>query len=150
MKLNQLFSRKFASKIKCSMKDLRIEASENSPLFSFQANGNLHISGRVLPEPDALFWGIANDWLVDYIETNPARIILRLQFDCVNTSSSMEILKLLYLLGNIKNKEISLAVYWFYPINDIQLEEMGKDFQELLPFKFIFEAIETEESVFIN
>jgi hypothetical protein len=62
----------------------------------------------------------------------------------------LEILKLLYLLGNIKNKEISLAVYWFYPINDIQLEEMGKDFQELLPFKFIFEAIETEESVFIN
>jgi hypothetical protein len=150
MKLNQLFSRKFASKIKLHMKDLLIEASENSPVFSFQSNGILHISGRVLPEPDALFWGIANEWLVNYIESKPARIILRLQFDCVNTSSSMEILKLLYLLGNIKNKEISLAVYWFYPINDVQLEEMGKDFQELLPFKFIFEAIEIEESVFIN
>ncbi len=132
------------------MKDLLIKASENSPMFSFQANGILHISGRVLPEPDALFWGTANEWLVNYIESKPARIILRLQFDCVNTSSSMEILKLLYLLGNIKNKEISLAVYWFYPINDVQLEEMGKDFQELLPFKFIFEAIEIEESVFIN
>ena len=132
------------------MKDLLIEASENSPLFSFQANGNLHISGRVLPEPDALFWGIANDWLVNYIETKPARIILCLQFDCVNTSSSLEILKLLYLIGDVKNKEISIDVYWYYPINDIQLEEMGRDFQELLPFKFIFEAIETEESVFIN
>ena len=150
MKLNQLFSRKFAPKIKYSMKDLRIEASENSPVFSFQANGILHISGRVLPEPDALFWGIANDWLVKYIETKPNRIILRLQFDCVNTSSSLEILKLLYLIGDVKNKEISIDVYWYYPINDIQLEEMGKDFQELLPFKFIFEAIETEENVFIN
>lgn len=132
------------------MKDLLIEASTNSPVFSFQANGILHISGRVLPEPDALFWGIANDWLVNYIETNPARIILCLQFDCVNTSSSLEILKLLYLLGDIKNKEISLDVYWYYPINDIQLEEMGKDFQELLPFKFIFKAIETEEGILIN
>lgn len=132
------------------MKDLLIEARENSPVFSFQANGILHISGRVLPEPDALFWGIANDWLVNYIETNPARIILCLQFDCVNTSSSLEILKLLYLLGDIKNKEISLDVYWYYPINDIQLEEMGKDFQELLPFKFIFKAIETEEGILIN
>ena len=132
------------------MKDLRIEASENSPVFSFQANGILHISGRVLPEPDALFWGIANDWLANYIETKPNRIILRLQFDCVNTSSSLEILKLLYLIGDVKNKEISIDVYWYYPINDIQLEEMGKDFQELLPFKFIFEAIETEENVFIN
>ena len=132
------------------MKDLLIEASENSPVFSFQANGILHISGRVLPEPDALFWGIANDWLVNYIETNPARIILCLQFDCVNTSSSLVILKLLYLLGDIKNKEISLDVYWYYPINDIQLEEMGKDFQELLPFKFIFKAIETEEGILIN
>jgi hypothetical protein len=150
MKLNQLFSRKFASKIKCSMKDLLIEASENSPLFSFQANGNLHISGRVLPEPDALFWGIANDWLVNYIETKPARIILCLQFDCVNTSSSLEILKLLYLIGDVKNKEISIDVYWYYPINDIQLEEMGRDFQELLPFKFIFKAIESEEGILIN
>ena len=150
MKLNQLFSRKFAPKIKCSMKDLRIEASENSPVFSFQANGILHISGRVLPEPDALFWGIANDWLVKYIETKPTRIILRLQFDCVNTSSSLEILKLLYLIGDVKNKEISIDVYWYYPINDIQLEEMGRDFQELLPFKFIFKAIETEEGVLIN
>jgi hypothetical protein len=150
MKLNQLISRKFAPKIKYSMKDLRIEASENSPVFSFQANGILHISGRVLPEPDALFWGIANDWLANYIETKPNRIILRLQFDCVNTSSSLEILKLLYLIGDVKNKEISIDVYWYYPINDIQLEEMGKDFQELLPFKFIFEAIETEENVFIN
>ena len=132
------------------MKDLLIEASENSPVFSFQANGILHISGRVLPEPDALFWGIANDWLVKYIQTKPNRIILRLQFDCVNTSSSLEILKLLYLLGDIKNKEISLDVYWYYPINDIQLEEMGKDFQELLPFKFIFKAIETEEGILIN
>ena len=132
------------------MKDLLIEASENSPLFSFQVNGILHISGRVLPEPDALFWGIANDWLVNYIETNPARIILCLQFDCVNTSSSLEILKFLYLLGDINNKEISLDVYWYYPINDIQLEEMGKDFQELLPFKFIFKAIETEEGILIN
>ena len=150
MKLNQLFSRKFAPKIKYSMKDLRIEASENSPVFSFQANGILHISGRVLPEPDALFWGIANDWLANYIETKPNRIILRLQFDCVNTSSSLEILKLLYLIGDVKKKEISIDVYWYYPINDIQLEEMGRDFQELLPFKFIFEAIETEENVFIN
>jgi len=150
MKLNQLISRKFAPKIKYSMKDLRIEASENSPVFSFQANGILHISGRVLPEPDALFWGIANDWLANYIETKPNRIILNLQFDCVNTSSSLEILKLLYLIGDVKNKEISIDVYWYYPINDIQLEEMGKDFQELLPFKFIFEAIETEENVFIN
>lgn len=132
------------------MKDLFIESSENSPLFSFQANGILHISGRVLPDPDALFWGIANDWLVNYIETNPARIILCLQFDCVNTSSSLEILKLLYLLSDIKNKEISLDVYWYYPINDIQLEEMGKDFQELLPFKFIFKAIEIEEGILIN
>jgi hypothetical protein len=132
------------------MKDLLIEASENSPLFSFQANGILHISGRVLPEPDALFWGIANDWLVNYIETKPARIILCLQFDCVNTSSSLEILKLLYLIGDVKNKEISLDVYWYYPINDIQLEEMGRDFQELLPFKFVFKAIETEEGVLIN
>jgi len=132
------------------MKDLLIEASENSPLFSFQANGNLHISGRVLPEPDALFWGIANDWLVNYIETKPAQIILCLQFDCVNTSSSLEILKLLYLIGDVKNKEIRLDVYWYYPINDIQLEEMGRDFQELLPFKFIFKAIETEEGILIN
>ena len=150
MKLNQLFSRKFAPKFKLHMKDLLIKASENSPLFSFQANGILHISGRVLPEPDALFWGIANDWLVKYIETKPTRIILRLQFDCVNTSSSLEILKLLYLIGDVKNKEISINVYWYYPIYDVQLEEIGKDFQELLPFKFIFEAIEIEESVFIN
>ena len=150
MKLNQLFSRKFAPKIKYSMKDLRIEASENSPVFSFQANGILHISGRVLPESDALFWGIANDWLVKYIETKPTRIILRLQFDCVNTSSSLEILKLLYLIGDVKKKEIIIDVYWYYPINDIQLEEMGRDFQELLPFKFIFKAIESEEGILIN
>lgn len=132
------------------MKDLLIEASENSPIFSFQSNGILHISGRVLPEPDALFWGIAHDWLVKYFETKPSRIILSLQFDCVNTSSSLEILRLLYLIGDTKSKEISIEVYWYYPINDIHLEEMGKDFQELLPFKFIFKAIETEVGILIN
>ena len=71
-------------------------------------------------------------------------------FNSIVFSTSLEILKLLYLLGDIKNKEISLDVYWYYPINDIQLEEMGKDFQELLPFKFIFKAIETEEGILIN
>ena len=80
------------------MSDLMIVATDNSPEINFKMNGVLQINGRVLSDQDATFWLTAHEWLANYVNSNPIHTSLRLQFDCVNTTSSLEILKLLLVL----------------------------------------------------
>ena len=141
------FRRKFASNKKLLMSDLFIVATENSPEINFTINGVLQINGRVLLDQEATFWIKAHEWLTNYVASNPAHTSVSLQFDCVNTTSSLEILKLLYLLNELAENKNHLEVHWTYPEHDVQLEEMGKDFQELLSYKFIFDAIKDKEAV---
>ena len=110
------------------MSDLFIVATDASPEINFKLNGVLQINGRVLLDQEATFWIRAHEWLTIYVASNPVHTSLSLQFDCVNTKSSFEILKLLYLLNELAVKQNHLEVHWTYPIQDVQLEEMGKDF----------------------
>ena len=129
------------------MSDLFIVATDDSPEINFKLNGVLQINGRVLLDQEATFWIRAHEWLSNYVASNPVHTSLSLQFDCVNTTSSLEILKLLYLLNELAEKQNHLEVHWTYPIQDVHLEEMGKDFEELLSYKFIFDAIKDKETV---
>ena len=142
-----IFRRKFASNKILLMSDLFIVATENSPEINFKINGALQINGRVLLDQEATFWIKAHEWLTNFVASNPVHTSLSLQFDCVNTTSSLEILKLLYLLNELAENQNHLEVHWTYPVHDVQLEEMGKDFQELLSYQFIFDAIKDNEAI---
>jgi hypothetical protein len=147
MKQFRIIRRKFTAIKKILMSDLLIVATDNSPEINFKMNGVLQINGRILSDQDATFWLKAHEWLANYVNSNPIHTSLRLQFDCVNTTSSLEILKLLYLLNELAENQNHLEVHWTYPIHDVQLEDMGKDFEELLAYKFIFDAISDNEVV---
>jgi hypothetical protein len=72
---------------------------------------------------------------------------LILQFDCINTTSSVAILKLLYLINDLNKRVNHFEVIWTYPENDFQLEEMGGDFEDLLSYGFNFEPFKSKKLV---
>ena len=129
------------------MSDLLIVETESSPEINFKMNGKLLIKGRAVSDPDSLLWIIAHEWLSNYSKTNPTNTTLILQFDCINTSSSVAILKLLYLINDLNKRANHVEVIWTYPENDFQLEEMGRDFEDLLSYKFTFDPFKSQELV---
>jgi len=115
---------------------LQIEKTSNKPEVKLDfENGILDIKGRSYPEYPELFYKSIEDGL-DKVTTST--IILTLDFEYLNTSSTKCILNLLKICKeNFKTKDIK--VIWIYDEDDDDIKEVGEDFSDLtnIGFKFI-------------
>jgi hypothetical protein len=120
------------------MKDLKLTSTESTPYVFFQNCGILEISGKVVPTSDIDFWTPISEWLNDYFENPAAKTLFRLKIDYLNTSSSNEILKMLYRLNDINDKGFNASVEWEYVEGDYDMLEVGRDYEHLVkvPFEY--------------
>ena len=51
------------------------------------------------------------------------------------------------VINDLNKRANHVEVIWTYPENDFQLEEMGRDFEDLLSYKFTFEPFKSKELV---
>jgi hypothetical protein len=126
------------------MNDLVIIATASTPKVFFESNGNFEISGKLIPDPEMDFWSPISNWFDNYLQ-NPAKVTsFRFQIDYLNTSSSKEILQMLYRLNELKERGFDAVVYWSYHEADIDMLEVGKDYEHMVKVPFVFSAITME------
>lgn len=117
------------------MKALTIDGTDETPKVVLdRENQVFEISGRSLPEDSADFFNPILDWVRAY-RNNPAtktHFVLRL--DYLNTASSKFIQDILTALEGVPNALIT----WYYLEDDESMEEIGKEYAELVdvPFEF--------------
>ncbi len=122
------------------MVNLLVEATETTPRVEFNKHKNIfRIEGKSLPEDVKNFYTPLIQWLEAYSLHPNAETVLHVDFEYFNTSSSKMILILLNKIRDIHKKGFQVQINWSYPPQDLEIEEAGEEFAELLnvPFKFI-------------
>jgi hypothetical protein len=127
------------------MNDLKLKQTDSTPYVSFEYKGILEISGKVIPSLEIDFWNPIRSWFDEYLKDPAKNTVFRLQLDCLNTSSSKEILQMLYRLNELKERDFAASVNWLYHENDLDMLEVGHDYEHMVkvPFQFSVVAEET-------
>ncbi len=122
------------------MDDLFVEATDVTPMVDFSKTKNtFKIIGKSLPEDVKNFYTPIIQWFDAYsLQPNPETNLI-LDFEYFNTSSSKMILILLNKVREINRKGFQVLVTWTHPSHDVEIEEAGEEFAELLniPFQII-------------
>jgi hypothetical protein len=129
------------------MNDLNLKQTESTPSVFFQKKGKLEISGKVIPDSEVDFWAQIRFWFNQYIENPATNTIFQLQIDCLNTSSSKEILHMLYRLNELKDRGYFATVYWNYQEGDLDMLEVGRDYEHMVKVPFVFTSVAQESLV---
>jgi hypothetical protein len=97
------------------------------------------IEGKSLPEDVKVFYSPVIDWFDEYVANPNPQTDITLDFEYFNTASSKMILIILSKLRDIQKHGNKVNVIWKFPQYDVELEEAGEEFSELLniPFTFI-------------
>ena len=118
------------------MDNIFIEKTPKTPKVDFNSQtGFLHLEGISIPEDTVDFYRTLIYWLNEY-GLNPlpeTTLILKLEY--FNTSSSVVLLDMFKILSKIDGSKID----WYYESDDVEMEEVGKDYANMIdiPFKLI-------------
>jgi hypothetical protein len=104
-----------------------------------KVNSIFIIEGKSLPEDVKVFYSPVIDWFDEYVSNPNPETDITLDFEYFNTASSKMILIILSKLRDIQKHGNKVNVIWKFPQYDVELEEAGEEFSELLniPFTFI-------------
>ncbi len=138
---------------------LFIEAGKDTPHIFFDADARLlEMSGDSYPENAALFYGPVFSWLDSYLQSmredlHAGRavpgcgIIVRLQMNYLNSSSSKVLLNFFDRLEAAVVEGVPIEVQWRYFRGNETLQECGEEFRDdlqALPFALV--PIDSEDS----
>lgn len=121
------------------MKNIIIEATKRTPKIEFNTNGNLSISGTSISENAVAFYYPLISWIKEFVQTQPAEIILNINLDYINTSSYTCLLKMLSEVKSGMNHSEHLTIVWNFDKEDEDAQEHGEIIEKLIkhPLKFI-------------
>lgn len=122
------------------MEELYIKETAQTPLVSFNAQtGELEIKGRSIPEDADGFWVPILSWFESFMMNPSSEVVIRLDMEYFNISSSKRILFILYKLNELVEQGVKATVEWHYKNTDIDMYEVGQDYAYMVkvPFKFI-------------
>jgi hypothetical protein len=123
------------------MSDLKLFSTSTTPSVSLCENGNLEIIGKVIPDADIDFWSPIRSWFDNYLKSPSKHTIFRLRLECLNTSSSKEILQLLYRLNELKELGFFATIEWNYVEGDFDMLEVGHDYELMVKIPFVFSLV---------
>ena len=129
------------------MDPLFIEGKLNSPTVNFNAvDGLLQITGRSIPEHPVKFYQPLEDWIKDYLKTNPQKITLLIYLDYMNTHSTECMLILLRCLGDFSktNPNSNLLVEWTFDEDDEDIESLGQDLEAITNVPFTYKKVKED------
>lgn len=117
------------------MRDLVIKKEKKEfytfPEVNFNVDsGMCSIEGESFMENAKEFYKPVNEWLIEFNKENPkTKITLKIELSYYNTSSSKAIFELFYLLQKFQEKGADVEIYWFYNLDDKEMEEDIMDLQ---------------------
>ena len=114
-----------------------IESNFASPKVAFNLDTFVfEVEGESFIENTDAFYEPIVGWLEEFTDKYEEKIVFNFKFAYYNSSSAKSILKILKILKKYKERQKDTEVYWYYPEGNDDLEQEGKDFQELLNFPF--------------
>ena len=119
------------------MEALHIQETDDSPEVVLDQQGNrFEISGKSLPEDALQFYQPVLEWLNEY--RNKPKPFTRIDFKLTyfNTASSKLILDIMMILEEMKKEGNGVLVRWISPASDEDMQEAGREYQELVDVPF--------------
>ena len=124
------------------MENLIIEKTIKTPGVSFNySTGELLIEGISIPENTVDFYKGVMDWIQSYISKSQTSTVLTLKLEYFNTSTSVILLNIFKLFSQIQNS--NLKIVWYFEEDDVEMEEVGEDYQNIVKIPFELIAIES-------
>jgi len=120
------------------MQELRIDKTEDTPLVHLNANGEINISGRSLPEDAFSYYEPVLKWLTDYIQSPGESTTATFNLEYFNTASAKQIFKTVTLLAGLA-KQKKVIIRWHYDKGDKDMRSSGERFSKLcnVPFELV-------------
>ena len=125
------------------MDNLIIEGTINLPSINFNASTHLlKIIGRSIPEHPVKFYEPLESWIVDYINTQPAKISIVIHLDYLNTHSTECVLIMLKKIENYaKSSQANIKIEWHFDEDDEDMEALGEDLASIIDIPFEIKEI---------
>lgn len=111
------------------MKNFRQKSTERTPeIIGDVQQGTLSIIGRSYMEDAHNFFNPLRIWLKDFYLTESDTIRVVIDIEYMNTSSGMI---LVYMLKELQTLSLAKDVHvsWVYDADDLDMKEVGEDFQ---------------------
>jgi hypothetical protein len=116
------------------MEELVIEGTKYSPRVELYPTGSINIQGRSILEDPFTFYNPILTWIRN---TTLSSLNVAIKLEYLNTSSSVQIYKLLSLIQeNYGDKNVSIS--WYYEEDDEDTFDLGKEFESQLKIPFGF------------
>ncbi|MBD3638016.1 MAG: DUF1987 domain-containing protein [Crocinitomicaceae bacterium] len=114
------------------MDTINYEPTEKSPLIEGSiSTGKILIQGRSYPENAPKFFQPLRDWLEEFYKKTPGNIEFEIDFDYVNTATTVILYDIIHNLSKLANEK-EVHVTWKYESDDVDMINKGNDFKDLL------------------
>ncbi len=124
------------------MKPLYIEESGSTPNVELDSDaGIFRIVGKSFPEDVKSFYIPVIDWIQQYVQEPNEESLFEVSLEYFNTASSKMLLVILSQLKEIQKREKKITVLWRFPENDLEIEDAGIEFSEVINIPFIFRRV---------
>jgi hypothetical protein len=118
------------------MNRIELKKTERTPLVILdRENGIIEVRGRSVMENAKMFYEpLFIEWLDDYLNS-PAQITtVNLDFEYLNSGSSLWVFQLMKKLEILHKRDIKVIINWFFADEDML--EAGEDLKPLTPIEF--------------
>ena len=115
------------------MNVFKLEGADDTPSVTLDKENNIfEISGRSIPENVMDFYNPILDWLTSYAEAPLEETVFVFKMLYYNTASSKYLMEVLLKLEDIYRNGHKVFVKWYYPHNDGDIEDGGKDYFDIV------------------
>ncbi len=123
-----------------------IEPNQKSPEVILDKENNIFlIRGRSIVEDSKDFYAPIIEWLAAYFKSPNKQTGLVLNFDYLNSSSLIQITKIIALFEEQYNKSQNVMIVWQYEEGDELIENAGIELNLVTNIPFVIETFTPEE-----
>jgi hypothetical protein len=116
---------------------LIIEKTEKTPEVIFdKENQVFQISGRSIIENSHEFYNPVIEWFKHYVKSPNKETELVLNYEYLNSSSSLQVMKIVFLFEANNKPESKYKITWLYERDDEMVKERGEEMKNSVNLDF--------------
>ncbi len=116
-----------------------IKSRSDTPYVLLDADeGYGEITGKSHPPDVTFFYKPIISWFLDFKKVEKKDFELVFKMEYINTASYKMIMEMMMVLEQLVKEGKQITIKWFYPEDDNEMLETGKDFESMLSVKFQF------------
>jgi hypothetical protein len=129
-------------KIIGAMERLFLKGTEETPEIVFDKDKpEFRVAGKSYMEDATSHYSKVIAWLLEYSKNPNDSTVFRFELEYVNTASSKIVHDILDVLDNMHLDGVSVTVVWCYYEDDEDMEELGREYEEIYEVPFRYEKL---------